>query len=309
MSIVTTPQNHTVDTALKIIVETNKLRESPEDSIRHLIKPGNMKDKSLGECLNDIKWGGQTSVMYTMGISDMISFIQNWMEQNEGNFQNLFNDKETYDFFIGTTLPYTEHDVCQRNESHKGQIRDFDGNIRCAYSEIKKIRPSYINYFNFFDPFSELNIRQYYESKPLDDLPDDAWGEMGQILPEWKDQHDAYLYEIARFEDEEPTKEVRVHCHSIISDKGFTFSLETILKRLNLEPNHHKVYCNLYSGSCTRQDELNDNEKETYDLIGNCPGHIQPTQRLILGIDSYSLAHKIQLWYEQVPDGQAPLFE
>ncbi len=44
-----------------------------------------MKDEYLGACLDYIRWGSQTHVMYEFGTLGMIGFIQAWMELNSAN--------------------------------------------------------------------------------------------------------------------------------------------------------------------------------------------------------------------------------
>ena len=282
----------------------------PKEQAEFLLRDGNMEGRYLGACLDSCRWGGKTTVMYEMSLYDMISFIQNWMQQNEDGFCNRFNEKEVCDLYAGLELPYINHDACPRDKGHKGRIRDFDGKLRCAHTSKKGYKPGFVYHFNLFDEHSQAEVRDYYDSKPTDPLPDDAWDDdTGDVKPEFKEEYQAYLELLETFKQEEPTFIVTERCGAIISEKDYALPLETILKRLCVGPVLETVYCGRYPEPCRRQDELDEHGRDMYELTESCPGHVQPAQQLVFSMDGRTLASYIQKWYEQIPDGQAPILE
>src|SRR5438309_764494 len=93
------------------------LREQKE----YLKGSRNMGELYLGACLDSIRWGGQTSVMYEMTIPEMVSFIDFCMKQNSDKFEKLFHEKKIEEMSTHFELPYIEHDSCPRDEVHKGR--------------------------------------------------------------------------------------------------------------------------------------------------------------------------------------------
>ena len=52
---------------------------------KYLLKNNRLKNEYLGACLNYIRWGGSTTVMYEKNTLGMIEFILEWMKQNKNN--------------------------------------------------------------------------------------------------------------------------------------------------------------------------------------------------------------------------------
>jgi len=192
---------------------------------------GNMKGQYLGRCLDSCRWGSQTTVMYEMTVRDMISFIENWMHQNDENFQDLWHERTIEELFEKFELPHIHHENCPVKEYHIGTIEDLGRRIRCSYK---------------LKPITNLNV-----------------------------------------------------CYAILSDKQRILSLETVLNRLNLRPKFKRVYIN---------PELGINEPR--DLMSESNSvHMEPNDKVEFPFDGWDLAFYVQKWYEQLPNGTAPVFE
>ncbi len=118
-----------------------------------LMRESRMKDEHLGACLDYIRWGGETTVMYEFGTKKLISFIQNWMRLNKDNL--IWADTPPSANF---TLPYTKHDKCPRNKKHTGLVRDLGGRIRCAHKSQEKLKPRFMSSYTTFDELSYLAL-------------------------------------------------------------------------------------------------------------------------------------------------------
>lgn len=101
-----------------------------------MVGQSRMKNEYLGACLDYVRWGGQTTVMYEMSTLELIDFILEWMVQNR---ENLIWHPENPPEEI--SLPYIDHKNCPVNKDHKGRIKDIDGRIRCAH-KVKEIGSS-----------------------------------------------------------------------------------------------------------------------------------------------------------------------
>ena len=110
----------------------------PSERAKFLMTDDNMKGKYLGACLENSRWGSQTTVMYEMDIKGLIGFIQHWMQQNPENFTMLWQKKEREEMNQALELPYTQHETCPTNESHKRVVTDLAGRVRCAYKSEQK---------------------------------------------------------------------------------------------------------------------------------------------------------------------------
>ena len=287
----------------------DKEGRTPKQQAEFLMEGRNMKGRYLGACLDSSRWGSPTTVLYEMNIRGLISFIQNWMKQNEDNFENLWHEKTIEDMYKKFELPYIQHESCPRDKNHKKIIMDMGGRVRCAHVSEEKLRPSFVkDYSAGLDNLSGMEQICFYEDKPREPLPDCAWNEeTGRLLPEFEEKDKAYQKELERFEQEEPVPFVTDFCYAIISDRGRILPLETVIKRLNLRPTTKTVFCNVLT--CKRISELTPDEKQEYDLTNCCPGHKQQVSEVEFQFDGWGLAFYVQKWYEQVPDGKAPVFE
>lgn len=267
-----------------------------------LLENDNLKGEYLGSCLDYIRWGGQETVMYELGTKGMINFIQQWIDLNKTNL--IWNEKTPPKNF---TLPYIKHDKCPRDEKHKRTIRDLGGRVRCAHKSEKKFKPSFIRSFSYFDKDRQIQIVDYSEDKPRDNLPDCAWDEnTGKLLNDYKDDWKAYQEQMEKFEQEKSTLIINDFCYSILSDEKVILPLEKVLDRLNLQPRTKTVYCSGHK--CKRIDEISKNEREFYEGC-MCMGHKEENNITIHPFSGWTLASYIQKWHEQVPDGKSPIFE
>lgn len=98
-----------------------------EDRLKFLSKDGMLKDEYLGACLDYIRWGSEATVMYELGTSGMIKFIQKWMGQNKENL--IWHSKPLTENIL---LPYIHQESCTKDKSHKGIIKDHSGLTRCS---------------------------------------------------------------------------------------------------------------------------------------------------------------------------------
>lgn len=296
--------------------------KSPREQAEFLLEGKNMKGQYLGACLDSCRWGSYSTIMYEMNINDMISFIQNWMEQNkrkfpkiwEKNFTELWHEKEIGDLDKRFELSYVHHEVCPRDKNHKDTIKDLGGRLRCYNFSKKKLKPSYIESYDSFDELSQTKQRHFYEKEPMDPIPDEdyAYDESRNFL--YEEELKDYQEELEEFKNENPTFEVIDNCYAILSEKGRILPLETILKRLNLRPAYETFYCKYNSndiipGVCKRLNELDDIDRENYEFTERCPGHIRTHNYIEFPFGGWTLALYVQKWYEQSPDGKAPFFE
>lgn len=287
----------------------HKSNSSPKEQAEFFMQDNNMKGKYLGECLDDCRWGSMTTVMYEMSIKEIIGFIQNWMQQNEENFEVLWNEEQLEEIYPEFELPFIYHEACPRDKQHSGVIRDRGGRLRCSHRSEQKFKPSFISYWDSFDKLSGMETRHFEEDKPYYRIPDDILDEeIGDLFPEYKKDLEQHQRELEKFEQEKSTGLVIDICYAILSDKGRILPLETIIKRLNLSPETETVHCETF-GPCKRLDELSQEEKKEYDSNGRCHGHVQPYDEVEFSFDGRNLAFYVQKWYQQLPNGKAPIFE
>ncbi len=267
-----------------------------------LMKDRRVEDEYLGACLDYIRWGGQTTVMYGLETKGLINFVQHWMDLNQDNL--IWGDKEHSKDF---TLPYIKHNKCPRDEKHKGTIKDLAGRVRCIHKSEKRLKLSFIENYKIFDEHSQMDKTNYFEIEPRDTLPDDAWDEnTGELLNFYKEEWKEYQEQMEKFEEEKPTVIVKDFCYAILSDENVIFSLEEVLDRLNLELRMRTVYC---SGiECKRLDEIPEDEKWLYEH-GMCMGHEEENDKTIHPFDGWTLALYVQKWYEQVLNGRVPVWK
>ena len=254
---------------------------SPKEQMEFLSKEGNMNGRYLSECLDSSRWGSIHAVMYEMGTKDMVSFVQNWMNQNEGNFGELYYPEKWDKNYNSLELPHINNKECPRNTGHKGKVLDLYGVLRCAHMDVEKFKPNYTESFDFEDNLSQTTKKIYLGCRPRDKWMDD-------------------------YNKEEPSLVVKDYCHAIISDKNRTLPLETIIKRLNRASEERTVYCDKISRE--EKEEIGERELEECNNRIFCRGHRIQNKRLVFGLDGLALSMYVKKWNEQDPDG-APLFE
>jgi len=275
-------------------------REGIKERMNFLMQEEMMNDEFLGACLDYIRWGGQTTVMYELGTKGLVNFIQHWMNLNQDNL--LWNDESPSENF---RLPYIKHDKCPRDEKHKGTIRDLAGKVRCIHNSEKRLKPSFVRSFSYFDKDRQVHVEDYWEDVPRDTLPDDTWDEnTGELLDFYKEDLEKYQEQMEKFEEEEPTFIVKDFCYAILSDESTILSLEEVLNRLNLEPRMKTVYCS--GNGCKRLEEFTKDERWLYEG-GMCRRHTEENDRTIHPFDGWELAWYVQKWHENLLHRQGPI--
>ncbi len=261
----------------------NKIKwNGTKSAIKHLMNDERMKGEYLGTCLDYIRWGGQTTVMYAVNTSELMDFIQHWINLNKDNL--IWNNKPLPEKF---SLPYINHEFCPNNKEHKGAIMDLGGRLRCA-NKSKQILHGEIDSYDFFDKESNTLKTGYCEKNTEEDF-EKITETSEEILNTKKHQIDNI-------------------CYAILSDKGNVLSLEKVLDRLNLEPRYRTFWCRDIS-DCEKKKELSKEDKEFYGKLNLCPGHQVENNEVVHPFDGWTFAWYIQKWYEQVPDEKAPVFE
>lgn len=277
---------------------------SVKDSMRYLLKPGSMKGKYLGACLDSCRWGSMTTVAWEMDVRSLMNFIRKWRRENNDN-EELYHEAPIDELYKKFELPYINHDKCPRNKNHKETFKDSLGRLRCGHRTVEEYKPNFLReYCAGFDELSQMKTKGFYEDSPQDQSYE---GDEGWECPEPEVSN--YLNKLERYESEEPTEEVVDVCYTIMSDKNLHLSFETILERLNLAPRTKTVYCGthyLESGvyldimsSCNRLDELDESDKQIYELTETCPGHEEINKFTEFPFDGWDLAYYLLRWKQQ----------
>ncbi len=283
----------------------DKNSRSPKEQAQFLLKSGHMKGKYLGACLDSSRWGSATDVMYEMPVTGLIHFVQNWMRQNKKNFTKLWHERKIEDLYKKFELPFVDNKKCTV-EKHAGTVMDHAGNLRCAYTTKKLLKPSFM--YSYVEERNKHGVPtkiEFDERDPTYNLPSEEYNDT-EIPVSLLKENEAMLKEQKEFEEEIPSVEVSDTCYAIISESKNKLSLETILKRLNLNRSTITERCGI-AGPCMRLDEVPEGDRQFYDdLI--CIGHERPNNQTVFPFDGWDLALYVQKWYEQKP-GDSPWFE
>ena len=215
-----------------------------------------MAHVSLGEALDFISFGGMNYVAWKLNQKGLTHFIKKWIDfqQPRINFKKIPFSEHSYKieeesreyFYVWNRfrdeeeekLPFINFNSCPLDESHKERIKDLSGKVRCAHVEAEWFRPSFLKSY-----LSEDRI-YFYEEEPIDPSFIDDDGEKSFV----DEEMDEYLIQRERFEEEEPSVEVRNPCYSIISDAGKYLSLEMILSRLRVGRDRDRTIAFPFSG-------------------------------------------------------------
>lgn len=269
----------------------------PAKRIVFFMENETMRDEYLGDCLDSIRWGRETNVMYNLGTSGMIQFIQRWMDLNRYNLANLWNKKESPQDF---SLPHINNPACPISDIHKGTYEDLGGRVRCAHKETRMIREGFFN-------SGMIGNKIWYDNiEPHDPVPDDGYDENDEVKREYRTESDKYEKQMERYSAAKLLPVLDV-CGEVISDAKMVLSLEEILDRINLEPRYSTVYCN-YRTKCRKLAELSPDKKEMYELLKICPGHKEENTHTIHDFNGRYLAGYVQEWHKQLSEC-APLFK
>ncbi len=115
----------------------------------------------LGACLESIRWGSETSVLYQLSAREMIHFVKAWQNQNEGEAKNRFIPTELEEAYRSLELPYRE-EGCPRDKDHKKRIKDISGRERCG--EIKEVLTEGDGVIEVADLLSDqMRKKRFYE--------------------------------------------------------------------------------------------------------------------------------------------------
>lgn len=292
--------------------------EGPEGTARYLLRTGGLKNEYLGACLDKIRWGSPTTVMYERSTLEMIDYILEWIKLNIEKL--IWNPNPVPSDF---KLPHINHEVCPRNPVHTKTFKDIGGRVKCAHREIKRFKPSYLDSYDTFDEYSKTTKTLFYENVPRNNkLHPDEEDEMGSLstkeynqeLELWEEAQSKYQEELQKYEEEEATEEVLDVCGAIISESQVILPLEEILDRLNLEKLGPTVYC---VGCGFRIDSLPPKDRSSCRIIEStrndpleqCNGHLIPPKITVHNFDGWYLSWMVQKWYEQVPSGKAPVYK
>ena len=289
--------------------------KSAKQQAEYLMTSPNMRGLHLGACLDSPRWGGRTTIMYEMSVRGLISFIQSWAIQNPYGIPDLVHERGIDELFTRFELPYINHKTCPRDEKHRGTLMDMGGRIRCGHTTIQTVKPSFTRvYDKGFDKLSEMDTLEMYEHEPEEPL---TWGEDSDCMVLVDDEGEIRKYkeEKERYNGEEPFRIIDP-CYAMISDKGKVLSLEKIISRLNLEPPTVMNKCpserskgGFYDESCRRLGELTPRKRRQYEELDRCLGHEDPNEKTIFPFDGWTLAFYVLRWHQQLPNGQAPLFD
>jgi hypothetical protein len=268
-------------------------RLKPEKAIEYLMRPGVMRGKLLGACLDSCRIGSMNTCYWPVDVDGMMNLIQRWREENDDN-PGLYHERKLEDLYTKFDLPWIKHEHCPRDKNHKITVVDSAGNLRCGHNTLELIRPSFtVDGSLSWDSHSQTHIRNFYEEKPADPTNYDEGGE--DITDEKGYQE--YLENLERYETEEPI-EVKDTCYSIIKEsRTKPMAFETILRRENIQPAIKTKYCGDAFGNLSK---CKKDKSRPY-----CLGHDVPNSAVEFFFDGWTLALYVQKWKEQ---GDAPWF-
>lgn len=270
-----------------------------------------MKGHYLGACLDKTRWGSIDSCMWPVTLKGLVGFIGRWIEVNKDRVPELMYGTNLNTFFPNISLPYIYHHFCPRHKEHDETSSYEDGTLRCTHRTVNWLKPSFVEEYKGFDSLAQCNKIEYHERPPVDPLPSEAYEILGLDVflkqnPDWKEDYEKYSEQKAKFEKEEPVEFTDV-CFAVIREQDSVLSLEEVLRRKNLAPETTRIYCLGYL-CAERIAKRTAKEKELYSLGSTCSGHEAPVNEFIVGMDGWTLAAYVHRWWEQLPDGKAPLF-
>lgn len=270
-----------------------------------------MKGHYLGACLDKTRWGSIFDCMWPVTLKGLVELIGKWVEVNKDRVPELMYGEKLNDFYPDVSVPYINHEFCPRHKEHDETGSYEDGTLRCTHRTVNWLKPSFVEEYQGFDSLAQCNKIEYCERPPIDYLPNEAYetglDDFFKQNPCWKKDYERYSEQKAKFEKEELAAFTEV-CFAIIREQDSVLPLEEVLRRKNLIPETTPVYCPGMQCSAERIATMPCDEKVVYDLSYRCPGHSEPDNRFIVGMDGWALAAYVQKWWEQTPAGRAPLF-
>ncbi len=194
-----------------MLPQYDRNHRTPEQQIQFLLQPGRMRGRYLGACLDSIRWGSQISVMYDLPLEGLISFIQTWMQHNEGNIEELWYDPDDSEKqFSKLTLPYIHYSSCPVDKNHQERIYDLEGKLHCAHVDTQE-----------FTSNTSFGLPSFDQQSGVEKISISGLSST-EIAAERLDNTIIGT--------------IRNPCYAIISELNIVLSLETILQRLRLPP-------------------------------------------------------------------------
>ncbi|MFH1451943.1 MAG: hypothetical protein ABIF88_02075 [archaeon] len=283
----------------------SEIQAMPADkAIKYLIdNPQFMKGRLLGACLDSCRIGTMTTCYWPTDVRGLMDLIQDWREVNDYN-PSFYHERKLGELYSRFELPRITHEKCPRKETHKETLTDLAGRIRCAHREVTLMKPSFIRTDPLsWDKHGQTSLRSFYEEMPCDPSSEDD--ETGEDLTD-RIEYEKYLRLRDEFENEEPIKVLDI-CYAILREpENVPLSFESVLKRLNIQPETKLVYCGGHFGRdipCRRLDELDSYEKRISESSG-CNGHNDVNNAVEFCFDGWTLAFYLQKWKDQVFDGE-----
>lgn len=225
-----------------------------------------------------------------------MKFIQKWRGENRDQ-EALYHEMPLEEVFSRFELPIITHEHCPRDKNHTGTFTDAGGRLRCAHKSLKLIKPSFIaEYSAGWDHHSQQKENEVYEDAPRDPSSIDDEGKL-----ELTDDYDAYEENLAKYNLEEAVEILDV-CYAIIQEpKDKPLAFETILTRLNIQPEVRTVYCrgSYGMGPCRRLDQLDAVDRLVYRASPFCPGHKDKTRQCEFEFDGWTMAYYLLKWKQQ----------
>ena len=273
---------------------------SVEKRIEHLLKPGQMKGKFLGACLDSCRLGTMNTCYWPMNIHGLMGFIQKWRDENNDQ-ESLYHEEPLEKIFSRFELPRINHENCPRDKNHSETFIDAVGRVRCAHKDVKQVKPSFLRVSDSssWDSDSQTKYFHMWEDEPREpEVYDEDTGEM--VIDEGESP--LYLEKRARYDAEEPVDLVDV-CYSIIQEpKTLVLPFETILIRENIHPETKTVFCGSRFSAfseCRRLYELDKEDRKLAESIGHCPGHVEDTNASEFLFDGWTMAYYLLRWKQQ----------
>lgn len=276
---------------------------SREKAFSLLMQAGKMKGQYLGACLDSCRWGSMTTCCWPTDIHGLMAFIQKWRDENNDN-ESLYHEMPIEQVYKKFELPRISYDKCPRDENHKETFEDSAGRIRCGHRTVLEMKLSFIEtlFPSSVDELSQTRYTPIYENEPKEPhhFDDDTEEEYCD-----DEEYNFYLKEMERYEAEEPVQVLDV-CYSIIKEpENMPLAFETLLRRLNIQPETKTVYCGSRSefSRCRRLDELDETDRRLAENTEHCPGHEERNNQVEFTFDGWTLAYYLLRWKQQ---GNAP---
>lgn len=311
----------------------------PKEQAKYLLD-NHMQNVYLGLALDSCRWGSPVTVLWDMDVRGMISFIQNWMQQNEGHVKELLHERKLEEIYTKFELPYLDKEC----EGHKRKL-EINGRVYCGEYEVKEMNLKEIIFSE--DPYVQIKLKDFFHknptlftllkrtheeyvsyecdssckvdcesdhggdfkeiSEPFDwfsrrFIPEDSSGYLEDLEIDFNEQLGYYWEQV--YEKELAKLKEEVPTTAIEPCKGLISDKGKIL---SLETILSRLNIHPEERYYYCQTGYNDCLKNKKDPV--CFGHTEKTNKTVFTCDGWDIAFYVQNWMEQVPDGKAPLFE